>query len=98
MLTGTVGYFVLALLARRLFRPIRLGSPVTGCRGLAERLMELVPDGTRNVTAFHLADGKVRFAGLGFDECTSVEIGSVGSTQIGGSAPGNCWLPRRTPI
>ncbi len=77
VLTGTVGYFVLALLARRLFRPIRLGSPVTGCRGLAERLMELVPDGTRNVTAFHLADGEVRFAGLGFDECTSVEIGSV---------------------
>lgn len=77
LLTGTVGYFSLALLARRLFRPIRLGSPATGHRELAKRLAELVPDGTRNVTAFHLADGKVRFAGLGFDEHTCVELGSV---------------------
>ncbi|OFK64490.1 serine hydrolase [Corynebacterium sp. HMSC076G08] len=56
---------------------IALAKDKTGDEALAAQLEEHSESGFHNLTAFTLQDGKVTFAGLGSDEHTEVEIGSV---------------------
>ena len=56
---------------------IALAKDKTGDEALAAQLEEHSESGFHNITAFTLQDGKVTFAGLGSDEHTEVEIGSV---------------------
>lgn len=56
---------------------ITLSKDKTGDEALATQLEEHSEPGFHNLTAFTLQDGKVTFAGLGSDEHTEVEIGSV---------------------
>lgn len=56
---------------------ITLAKDKTGDEALAAQLKEHSESGFHNLTAFTLQDGKVTFAGLGSDEHTEVEIGSV---------------------
>ncbi|KHO29340.1 serine hydrolase domain-containing protein [Corynebacterium minutissimum] len=56
---------------------IALTQDKTGDEALATQLEEHSESGFHNLTAFTLHDGKATFAGLGSDEHTEVEIGSV---------------------
>ncbi|MBU5654146.1 beta-lactamase family protein [Corynebacterium aurimucosum] len=56
---------------------IALAKDKTGDETLAAQLEEHSEPGFHNLTAFTLKDGKATFAGLGSDEHTEVEIGSV---------------------
>lgn len=56
---------------------IALAQDKTGDEALAAQLEEHSEPGFHNLTAFTLQDGKATFAGLGSDEHTEVEIGSV---------------------
>ncbi|MCG7259722.1 beta-lactamase family protein [Corynebacterium aurimucosum] len=56
---------------------IALAQDKTGDEALAAQLEEHSESGFHNITAFTLQDGKATFAGLGSDEHTEVEIGSV---------------------
>ena len=56
---------------------IALAQDKTGDEALATQLEEHSESGFHNLTAFTLQDGKATFAGLGSDENTEVEIGSV---------------------
>ncbi|TRX39305.1 serine hydrolase domain-containing protein [Corynebacterium guaraldiae] len=56
---------------------ITLAQDKTGDETLATKLEQHSESGFHNLTAFTLQDGKVTFAGLGSDEHTEVEIGSV---------------------
>lgn len=56
---------------------IALAKDKTGDEALAAQLEEHSESGFHNLTAFTLQDGKATFAGLGSDEHTEVEIGSV---------------------
>ncbi|WP_175972868.1 serine hydrolase domain-containing protein [Corynebacterium sp. Marseille-Q2823] len=56
---------------------LALAQDKTGDEALAAQLEEHSESGFHNLTAFTLQDGKVTFAGLGSDEHTEVEIGSV---------------------
>ena len=58
-------------------KPVRLGSPPTGDAALAEILTDNHEAGQRNLTAFTINGDQSTFAGLGADETTEVEIGSV---------------------
>ena len=61
-------------------RPIRPADELTGDKELARLLVENAPDGVNQLSAMVYRDGEVRFAGLGADEHTEVEIGSVQKT------------------
>ena len=52
----------------------------TGDEALAARLAEHAESGHRNIAAFTVAGDEVTFAGLGADEHTEFEIGSVTKT------------------
>ncbi|OFL20608.1 serine hydrolase [Corynebacterium sp. HMSC062A03] len=56
---------------------IALATERTGDEALATQLEKHSESGFHNLTAFTLHDGKATFAGLGSDEHTEVEIGSV---------------------
>ena len=56
---------------------IALAQDKTGDEALAIQLEEHSESGFHNLTAFTLLDGQATFAGLGSDEHTEVEIGSV---------------------
>ena len=56
---------------------IALAQDKTGDEALATQLEKHSESGFHNLTAFTLQDGKATFAGLGSDEHTEVEIGSV---------------------
>ena len=56
---------------------IALATERTGDEALATQLETHSESGFHNLTAFTLHDGKATFAGLGSDEHTEVEIGSV---------------------
>lgn len=56
---------------------ITLAQDKTGDENLATQLEQHSESGFHNLTAFTLQDGKATFAGLGSDEHTEVEIGSV---------------------
>ncbi|WP_412100919.1 serine hydrolase domain-containing protein [Corynebacterium aurimucosum] len=58
-------------------RRIALAQDETGDNTLSPQLKEHSETGFHNLTVFTLHDGKVTFAGLGNDEHTEVEIGSV---------------------
>ena len=56
---------------------IALATERTGDEALATQLEKHSESGFHNLTAFTLLDGQATFAGLGSDEHTEVEIGSV---------------------
>ncbi|APT91700.1 beta-lactamase [Corynebacterium phocae] len=56
---------------------IQLGSPSTGDIALAGTLVRAHETGQHNLTAFTINGNQTTFAGLGSDENTEVEIGSV---------------------
>ena len=56
---------------------IALAQDKTGDEALATQLEKHSESGFHNLTAFTLQDGKATFAGLGSDEHTEAEIGSV---------------------
>lgn len=61
-------------------RPITLATKRTGDAEIAEILAVNAEDGHRALCAFIYEDGRVRFGGLGADEHTEVEIGSLTKT------------------
>ncbi|MDK8764490.1 serine hydrolase domain-containing protein [Corynebacterium sp. MSK218] len=56
---------------------IALASDVTGDKNLAAQLQDHSEPGFHQLTAFTIRDGATTFAGLGADEHTEIEIGSV---------------------
>ena len=76
-----IGFLVAALVAAGLVlvgpHRIALATEATGSTDLAQKLRDNAQRGHHNLTAFTLSNGKVSFAGLGADEHTEVEIGSV---------------------
>lgn len=52
----------------------------TGDEAVSDSLAENAPAGARNLSAFTIADGEVRFGGLGSGEHTEFEIGSITKT------------------
>ncbi|MCK6159836.1 serine hydrolase domain-containing protein [Corynebacterium simulans] len=76
-----IGFLVTALVASGLVlvgpHRIALATEATGSTDLAQKLRDNAQRGHHNLTAFTLSNGKVSFAGLGADEHTEVEIGSV---------------------
>ena len=61
-------------------KPITTATRHTGDPTLAAILAEHAPPGSRNISAFILLDGQTTFAGLGSDEHTEFEIGSITKT------------------
>lgn len=77
-LTATIATAALALAIGP--RPITTATRHTGDPTLAAILAEHAPPGSRNISAFILRDGQATFAGLGSDEHTEFEIGSITKT------------------
>src|SRR5699024_5425520 len=61
-------------------RPITTATQRTGDPTLAALIAEHAPPGSRNISAFTIRDGQTTFAGLGSDEHTEFEIGSITKT------------------
>lgn len=61
-------------------RDISVASEHTGDTEISSALEHLAEDGHRNLAAFTYDDGEVRFGGLGADEHTEFEIGSITKT------------------
>ena len=61
-------------------RNINTATQHTGDPTLAAVIAEHAPPGSRNISAFILRDGQATFAGLGSDEHTEFEIGSITKT------------------
>lgn len=77
---AVIGVAVTALLLWLGPRPITPAERPTGDPAQAARIAGHVTPGHRNVSTFLLEDGTVTFAGLGADEHTEFEIGSVTKT------------------
>lgn len=61
-------------------RPVSLGEPATGEPDIAAVLRDNAPRGAHELSAFIYDGGEVRFGGLGADENSEMEIGSVTKT------------------
>lgn len=61
-------------------KPISISTNRTGSDNLAGVLQDNAPRGSRNIAAFIHRDGQTTFAGLGADEHTEFEIGSITKT------------------
>ncbi|WP_288832527.1 serine hydrolase [uncultured Corynebacterium sp.] len=61
-------------------RPVSLGEPATGEPDIAAVLRDNAPRGAHELSAFVYDGGEVRFGGLGADESSEMEIGSVTKT------------------
>lgn len=61
-------------------KPISLATDKTGESELADLLEEHAPRASRNIAAFTHREGQSTFAGLGADEHTEFEIGSITKT------------------
>lgn len=74
------GIFVLTLMLVLGPRPISPSTTRAGDSALSWRLTELAEPGHHQLTAVTIANGQPTYAGLGMDENTEVEIGSVTKT------------------
>lgn len=61
-------------------RDISVASEHTGDAEIASALESLAEDGHHSLAAFTYDDGEVRYGGLGADEHTEFEIGSITKT------------------
>ena len=61
-------------------RPITLGEETTGDASVSDALRTHADPGHHELAAFYLGNGDVRFGGLGADEHTEFEIGSITKT------------------
>ncbi|RSZ66133.1 class A beta-lactamase-related serine hydrolase [Corynebacterium hylobatis] len=61
-------------------RQVAVATERTGDPGLATRLTELAEPGHHRLSTFLIEDGRVTYAGLGMDEHSEVEIGSLTKT------------------
>ncbi len=61
--------------------PIRLAQELTGEAELANQLKAQSIKGQRNLSAFVIDNQSVHYAGIGFDENSEVEIGSITKTM-----------------
>ncbi|MCT1664213.1 beta-lactamase family protein [Corynebacterium sanguinis] len=61
-------------------RPITLGEETTGDASVSDALRTHADPGHHELAAFYLGNGGVRFGGLGADEHTEFEIGSITKT------------------
>lgn len=77
-LTATIATAALALAIGP--KHITTATRHTGDPALATIIAEHAPPGSRNISAFILQNGQATFAGLGSDEHTEFEIGSITKT------------------